>query len=80
LNHDILLNLDATEVLGKDSQGIFKLMQECNLVDLHDVPEMALEQQLQDTYRRGDKLISCLVHTRYKCVSNDEVLWNTMMA
>jgi hypothetical protein len=49
-NHEIILNLDANEALGEESQGIAKLMQECNLVDLHDIPEMELEQQLQDTY------------------------------
>jgi hypothetical protein len=54
-SHEIILNLDANEPLGEESQGIAKLMQECNLVDLHDIPEMEPEQQLQDTYRRGDK-------------------------
>jgi hypothetical protein len=54
-NHEIILNLDANEALGEESQGIAKLMRECNLVDLHDIPEMEPEQQLQDTYRRGDK-------------------------
>ncbi len=39
-NHEIILNLDANEALGEESQGIAKLMRECNLVDLH---------------RRGDK-------------------------
>ena len=55
LNHEIILNLDANEALGEESQGIAKLMRECNLVDLHDIPGMEPEQQLQDTYRRGDK-------------------------
>jgi hypothetical protein len=54
-NHEIILNLDANEALGEESQGIAKLMRECNLVDLHDIPEMEPEQQLQDTYRQGDK-------------------------
>jgi hypothetical protein len=30
-------------------------MWECNLIDLHDIPEMEPEQQLQDTYQRGKK-------------------------
>ncbi len=33
-NHEIILNLDANEALGEESQGIAKLMRECNLVDL----------------------------------------------
>ena len=55
LNHEIILNLDANEVVGEDSQGISKLMSDCNLSDLHDVPGMDPDQQLQDTYRRGNK-------------------------
>jgi hypothetical protein len=54
-NHEIILNLDANEALGEESQGIAKLMRECNLAELHDIPEMEPEQQLQDTYQRGDK-------------------------
>jgi hypothetical protein len=54
-NHEIILNLDANEALGEESRGIAKLMRECNLVDLHDIPEMESEQQLQDTYQQGDK-------------------------
>jgi hypothetical protein len=30
-------------------------MRECNLVDLHNIPGMEPEQQLQDTYQRGNK-------------------------
>jgi hypothetical protein len=55
LNHEIILNLDANEALGEESQGIAKLMRECNLVDLHNIPGMEPEQQLQDTYQRGNK-------------------------
>jgi hypothetical protein len=55
LNHEIILNLDTNEVVGEDSQGISKLMSDCNLSDLHDIPGMDLDQQLQDTYRRGNK-------------------------
>ncbi len=50
-NHEIILNLDTNEALGEESRGIAKLMRECNLVDLHDIPEMEPEEQLQDTYR-----------------------------
>jgi hypothetical protein len=53
--HEIILNLDANEALGEESQGIAKLMRECNLVDLHNISEMEPEQQLQDTYQRGTK-------------------------
>jgi hypothetical protein len=51
MNHDIILNLDATKVLGKESQGIAKIMQECDLVDLLDMPECDPKCQLKDTYR-----------------------------
>lgn len=54
MNHEIILNLDANEVLGEESQGIAKIMQECNLVDLLDMPELEPGQQLKDTYRRGN--------------------------
>jgi hypothetical protein len=52
-DHDIMLNLDANKILGKETQGISKLMRECGLVDLLDIPGMGREGQLQDTYRRG---------------------------
>lgn len=49
LKHEILLNLDANEAMCEDSQGISKLMREC------DIPGLDPEQKLQDTYRQGDK-------------------------
>jgi hypothetical protein len=49
LHHDVILNLDANEAMGEDSQGISKLMRECELGDLHDIPGVDPEQQLQDT-------------------------------
>jgi hypothetical protein len=52
-NHEIILNLDANEGLGEESQGIAKLMRECGLVDLLDAPELDPDEQLMDTYRRG---------------------------
>jgi hypothetical protein len=52
-NHDIMLNLNANEILGEETQGISKLMRECGLVDLLDIPGMGPEGQLQNTYRRG---------------------------
>ena len=51
VNHDIMLNLDANEILGEETQGISKLMRECGLVDLLDMSGMGPEEQLQDTYR-----------------------------
>jgi hypothetical protein len=79
-NHEIILNLDANEALGEESQGIAKLMRECNLVDLHDIPEMEPEQQLQDTSdeETSDGSISCLAHHGYKHAYNDEEHWSTM--
>jgi hypothetical protein len=38
MNHEIIVNLDANKVLGEESQGLAKLMRECNLVDLLDKP------------------------------------------
>lgn len=52
MNHEIIVNLDANEVLGEESQGLAKLMRECDLVDLLDKPELDPEHQLKDTYRR----------------------------
>jgi hypothetical protein len=37
VNHDIMLNLDANEILGEETQGISMLMRECGLVDLLDM-------------------------------------------
>jgi hypothetical protein len=52
-DHEIILNLDANEVLGKESQGIAKIMRECDMVDLLDKQELEHEDQLKDTYQRG---------------------------
>ena len=52
-NHEIILNLDANEVLGEESQGMAKLMRERGLVDLLDAPELGPDEQLMDTCRRG---------------------------
>jgi hypothetical protein len=51
VNHDIMLNLDANENLGKEMQGISKLMRECGLVDLLDMLGISPDEQLQDTYQ-----------------------------
>jgi hypothetical protein len=40
MNHEINVNLDAKEFLGEESQGMAKLMMECDLVDLLDKPEL----------------------------------------
>jgi hypothetical protein len=53
--HEIILNLDANEVLGEESQGIIKLMHECDLLHLLDIPGLNNDLQLQDTYHRGNK-------------------------
>jgi hypothetical protein len=53
--NEIILNLDANEVLGEESQGINKLMRECDLLDLLDIPGLNNDLQLQDTYHRGNK-------------------------
>ena len=48
-----MLNLDANEIMGEETQGISKLMRECGLVDLLDVPGAGPEGQQQGTCRRG---------------------------
>jgi hypothetical protein len=40
--------------LGEESQGIAKIMQECDLVDLLNMPELESDQKLKDTYRQGN--------------------------
>jgi hypothetical protein len=52
-DHEIILNLDANEVLGEESKGIAKILQECDMVDLLDKPDLKHKHQLKDTYRRG---------------------------
>ena len=81
LNHEIILNLDANEALGEESQGIAKLMRECNLVDLHDIPEMEWNSNSKTPTNKetSDRLISCLAHHGYKHAYNDEEHWSTMM-
>jgi hypothetical protein len=65
LNHEIILNLDANKALGEESQGIAKLMHECNLVDLHNIPGMELEQTPRHLPKR-------------KQVTNQFHVWYTM--
>jgi hypothetical protein len=52
-NHDIILNLNVNETLGEESQAISKLMHECGLVNLLDVPNLEAAEQLHNTYRSG---------------------------
>lgn len=78
LNYEIILNLDANESMGKDSQGISKLMQECNLGNLHNITGLDPEQELQDNYRRGNKRrINFMLGTSRICRA--VVHWNIMM-
>jgi hypothetical protein len=73
VDHDIMLNLDANKTLGKETQGISKLMRECGLVNLLDILGMGPEGQLQDTYRRGTSchidfmLGTARVHLSIRC-------------
>jgi hypothetical protein len=80
-NHEIILKLDANEALGEESRGIAKLMRECNLVDLHDIPEMEWNSNSKTPTNKetSDRLISCLAHHGYKHAYNDEEHWSTMM-
>jgi hypothetical protein len=52
-NYDVILNLDANEVMGEETQGISKLQRDFRLVDLLDVPGLAAEDQLKDTFVQG---------------------------
>jgi hypothetical protein len=49
LKHDIILSLDANEVVGEESIGIAKLMRDCCLYDLMDIPDQDPDTQLKDT-------------------------------
>jgi hypothetical protein len=49
LKHDIILSLDANEVVGEESIGIAKLMRDCHLYDLMDIPDQDPDTQLKDT-------------------------------
>jgi hypothetical protein len=46
-NHDIILSLDANEVIGEESIGIAKLIRDCSL---HDIMDQDPNNQLKDTY------------------------------
>jgi hypothetical protein len=39
-NHDIILCMDANEVIGEDSASLSKLIQDCRLTDLLDIPDL----------------------------------------
>jgi hypothetical protein len=49
-NHDIILSLNANEVTGEEADGIAKLIHDCRLFDLMNVPALELDKQLKDTY------------------------------
>jgi hypothetical protein len=53
-NHDIILSLDANEVIGEDSAGLSKLIRDCRLSDLLDIPDLDPEEQLKDTFQHGN--------------------------
>jgi hypothetical protein len=52
LNDDLLVALDANEVLGDESAGLSKLLHDCGLHDLLTIPTADDSVQLQDTFRR----------------------------
>jgi hypothetical protein len=51
LNHDIILSLDANEVIEEESIGIAKLIRDCGLHDIMDLPDQDPDNQLKATYR-----------------------------
>jgi hypothetical protein len=55
LKHDIILSLNANEVVGEESIGIAKLMRDCCLYGLMDIiPDQDPDTQLKNTYHRGN--------------------------
>jgi hypothetical protein len=52
-DHDLLVALDANEVLGDESTGLSKLLHDCGLQDLMTIPTANDSAQLQDTSQRG---------------------------
>jgi hypothetical protein len=80
MNHEIIVNLDANEVLGEESQGMAKLMRECDQVDLLDKPELDPEYQLKD---KGGETINkstlCWERNGYRHVLDTAEPSNTMM-
>ena len=54
MGHNIILNLDANEVIGEESSGILKLIHDCGLYNLLDILELDIENQLQDTFWHGN--------------------------
>jgi hypothetical protein len=51
--HDIIVAMDANEVIGEDTNGLSKLMHDCGLYDLMDLPGTDASAQLMDTFCRG---------------------------
>jgi hypothetical protein len=50
LNNDIILSLDANNIIGEESIGIAKLIRDCRLYDIMDLPDQDPDNQLKDTY------------------------------
>ncbi len=53
LNNDIILSLDANNIIGEESIGIAKLIRDCRLYDIMDLPDQDPDNQLKDTYGWG---------------------------
>jgi hypothetical protein len=51
--HDIIVALDANEVLGEESNGLSKLIHDCGLYDLMELLGADTSAQLTDTFRCG---------------------------
>jgi len=51
--HEVQLALDANELLGAESNGVVKILHECGMWDLLDIPGGSADSQLQDTFVRG---------------------------
>jgi len=52
--HKVKLDLDANEVLGAESNGVSKILHECGMWDLLEVPGGNADAQLKDTFMQGN--------------------------
>jgi hypothetical protein len=57
-NHGIILCMDVNEAIGEDSAGLSKLIQDCRLTDLLDIPDLNSD-------------VSCIQRTSLVMLDND---------
>jgi hypothetical protein len=72
-NHDIILCMDANEVIGEDSAGLSKLIWDCWLTDLLDILDLNSDEQLKDTFWWGSN--RCIDYMLGSQWVRDCILW-----